>query len=292
MREALFRPGTDADIDQVSELLHQHMNRKVTADVFRRLMAYDWAGEKPHIGMVVEADGQIVGFHGNVYSTRFLPDGARVMGSFTSLYIHKDWRGENLGYRMMHTYEDRPDITYTVFDPSKRVHGILEECGFRDLDLNRYLWAPGGNGDRGGDVELIQDADRISPLISDEEQRYLHDHRDLRAYPVLIRGNSGDVLTFWLRQDRGDKGFCHDLIYTGDPVKLAAMIDAAAPGIMGGDPRARVLADERFFDGNPVGGRREPLAYRRMVRRADPALPDWRVDHLYTETLLIDLKLG
>jgi GNAT superfamily N-acetyltransferase len=289
LRDALFRPGTDADIDQVSELLHQHMNRKVSAEVFRCLMDYDWAGEKPHVGMVVEAEGQIVGFHGNVYSSRFLADGPRVMGSFTSLYIHKDWRGENLGYRMMHTYEDRPDITYTVFDPSRRVHAILEECGFRDLDLNRFVWESGGHA---GEVEVIQDADHIAPLVSAEEQRYLHDHRDLKAFPVLLRGDAGDVLTFFLRQDRGDKGFCHDLIYTGDPVKLGGMLDAAAPRILANDPRARLLADERFFDGNATGGRKEPLAYRRMVRRADPALPDWRVDHLYTETLLINLKLG
>lgn len=289
MREAVFRPGTDADIDQVSELLHQHMNRKVSADVFRRLMDYDWAGEKPHIGMVVEWEGQIVGFHGNVYSSRFLAGGPRVMGSFTSLYIHKDWRGENLGYRMMHTYEDRPDITYTVFDPSKRVHAILEECGFRDLDMNRFIWEQGGSA---GKVEIIENPDQIAPLVSAEEQRYLYDHRDMRAYPVLLRGDAGDVLTFFLRQDRGDKGLCHDLIYTGDPVKLAEMIDAAAPRILANDPRARLLADARFFAGNPVQGRAEPLNYRRMVRRADPALPDWQVDHLYTETLLIDLKLG
>lgn len=290
MREALFRPGTDADIDQVAQLLHDHMNRKVSPEIFRRLMDYDWAGEKPHIGMVVEStEGQIVGFHGNVYSTRFLSEGPRVMGSFTSLYIHRDWRGENLGYRMMHTYEDRPDITYTVFDPSKRVHGILEECGFRDLDLNRFVWEPETPV---GDVEVIEDPDRIAPLVSAEEQRYLHDHRNMKAFPVLLRGGHGDVLTFWLRQDRGDKGLCHDLIYTGDPVKLAAMIDGAASRILGDDPRARLLADERFFAGNAVSGRKEPLAYRRMVRRADPALPDWQVDHLYTETLLINLKLG
>lgn len=289
MRDAVFRPGTDADIDQVARLLHEQMSRKVSEAVFRRLMDYDWAGEKPHIGMVVEAEGQIVGFHGNVYSTRFLPEGPRVMGSFTSLYIHRDWRGENLGYRMMHTYEDRPDISYTVFDPSKRVHAILEQCGFRDLETHRFIWEPGAPA---GDVRIETDPERIAPLVSTEEQRYLHDHRDLACHPVLISGDYGNVLTFWLKQDRGDQGLCHDLIHTGDPGKLAAMIDAAAPHIMGSEPQARLLADERFFDGNPMGGRREALRYRRMARRASPALPDWRVDHLYSETVLMDLKLG
>lgn len=289
MTEPLFRPGTEADIDHVAELLHRHMNPKVPAEVFRRIMAYEWAGEKPHIGMVAEADGEIVGFHGNIYSTRWIDGAPRVFGSFTSLYVHRDWRGHDLGLKMMRTYEQRPDITYTVFDPSKRVHGILESCGFRDLDTHRIVWEQGGAP---GDVEVIGDIERIAPRVSAEEQRYLADHRDLNAWPVLLVGKAGEVLTFFLRQDRGSQGYCHDMIYTGDPAKLAAMIDAAAPRILGDNPRARLLADERFFGGHAVGGAREPLRYRRMVRRAAPPVPDWRVDHLYTETLLIDLKLG
>lgn len=289
MTEPVFRPGTDADIDHVADLLHRHMNAKVPPEVFRRLMDYGWAGEKPHVGMVAEADGEIVGFHGNVYSTRWIDGAPRLFGSFTSLYVHRDWRGHDLGLKMMRTYEARPDVTYTVFDPSKRVHGILESCGFRDLDTHRHVWTPDG---RPGDVEVIEGIDRIGPRVSEEEQRYLLDHRDMKAFPVLLCGDPGEVLTFFLRQDRGSHGFCHDLIYTGDPAKLAAMLGAAAPRILGGEPRALLLADERFFDGRLSGGIREPLRYRRMVRRAEPALPDWRVDHLYTETLLIDLKLG
>lgn len=291
MSPAIIRPGTDADIPQVADLLHQNMNRKVTPEVFARLMNYGWAGEKPHIGMVSEADGKVVGFHGNVYSMRVIDGVERIFGSFTSIYVLRDWRGEDLGVRMMRTYEERPDITYTVFDPSKRVHAILESCGFRDLDMNRFVWEPGETAADTG-VEVITGHDIIRPLLGAEEQRYLDDHRDLTAHPVLLRDRKGQVLCFFLRQDRGDKGFCHDLIYTGDPVALARMIDSAAPAIMGDDPRARLICDERFLDGNAVGGTRVPLPYRRMVRRASPPLPDWRVDHLYTETVLIDLKLG
>ena len=127
MTAAIIRPGTEADIPQVAELLHQNMNRKVPAEVFARLMNYDWAGEKPHIGMVSEADGRIVGFHGNVYSMRRINGVERIFGSFTSIYVLRDWRGEDLGVRMMRTYEERPDITYSVFDPSTRVLGSKTE---------------------------------------------------------------------------------------------------------------------------------------------------------------------
>jgi len=291
MTAAIIRPGTEADIPQVAELLHQNMNRKVPAEVFARLMNYDWAGEKPHIGMVSEADGQIVGFHGNVYSMRRINGVERIFGSFTSIYVLRDWRGEDLGVRMMRTYEERPDITYSVFDPSTRVHAILESCGFRDLDMNRYVWEQ-GMSPRDDRVEVITDHDMIRPLVGAEEQRYLDDHRGLTAHPVLLRDHDGQVLCFFLQQDRGDKGFCHDLIYTGDPAALARMIDRAADRIMGDNPRARLLIDERFLDGNTTDGTCTPLPYRRMVRRADPPLPDWQVDHLYTETVLVNLKLG
>ncbi len=288
---AIIRPGTDADIPQIAELLHRNMNRMVPPEVFARLMNYDWAGEKPHVGMVSEADGRIVGFHGNVYSMRRINGVERTFGSFTSIYVLRDWRGEDLGVRMMRTYEERPDITYTVFDPSQRVHGILESCGFRDLDMNRFVWERGFSP-HDAQVEVLTDHDAIRPLVGPEEQRYLDDHRDLTAHPVLLRDGEGQVLCFFLQQDRGDQGFCHDLIYTGDPAALARMIDRAADRIMGDDPRARLLIDERFLDGHRTDGVCTPLPYRRMVRRADPPLPDWQVDHLYTETVLINLKLG
>lgn len=291
MNEPVFRPGENRDIDHVAGLLHLHMNPKVPPEVFRRLLAYDWAGEKPHCGMVAEANGEIVGFHGNVYSMRRINGVERAFGSFTSLYVHRDWRGHNLGQKMMRTYEERTDITYTVFDPSKRVHGILEESGFRDLDLDRLVWTPDGRR-ADPDVEVLRDPALIRPRVTAEEQRYLDDHADLPAFPLLLADGQRQVLVFTLRQDRGDQGLCHDLVYCGDPKVFADLVDAAAPAILGDDARARLLVDARFLDGHRTKGRREPLRYRRMVRRADPALPDWRVDHLYTETMLLNLKLG
>lgn len=286
-----FRPGSEADIDHVAGLLHRHMNRKLPPETFRRLMAYDWAGEKPHIGMVAEAGGEIVGFHGNVYSMRLIDGVPRTFGSFTSLYVHKDWRGHDLGLKMMRTYEERPDITYTVFDPSVRVHDILEACGFRDLDTHRLVWEQ-GTGEAAAGVEVVGDRAAIRAAVTAEERRYLDDHADLPARPMLFRRGPEQVLVFFLGQDRGDQGLCFDLIYAGDPAALARLIDGAAPTLLASDPRARVLVDERFLAGHPTGGARRPLAYRRMVRRAEPAVPDWRVDHLYTETLLLGLKLG
>lgn len=291
MNGPVFRPGNDRDIDQVAELLSLHMNRKVSPATFRRLMDYRWAGEKPHIGMVAAVGDDIVGYLGNVYSVRRFDGASRTFGSFTSLYVHKHWRGHNLGLRMMQTYETRPDITYTVYDPSERVHTILEHCGFRDLDTHRLVWEQ-GMGEAPGEMEVIADPSAIAAALGDEQQRYVDDHAALPAQPLLFRDRDLQLLCFLLRQDRGAEGYCYEMIYTSDPSALAALLDRMAGWILASHPRARLLVDERFLDGHATRGLRQPLSCRRMVRRADPPVPDWRIDHLYSETLLLDLKLG
>lgn len=291
MSEPDFRPGNDRDIDRVAELLSLHMNPKVPPATFRRLMDYRWAGEKPHIGMVAEVGDDIVGFLGNVYSVRRFGGSSHTFGSFTSLYVHKHWRGHNLGLRMMQTYEARPDITYTVYDPSQRVHAILEQCGFQDLDTHRKVWEQ-GMGDAPGGMEAVTDRSEIASMVGREQRRYLDDHAVLPALPILFSGPDHRVLCFFLRQDRGEEGFCHEMIYTDDPSALAVMIDRVAGWVLAAHPRARFLVDERFLDGHASGGLRQSLSCRRMVRRADPPVPDWRIDHLYSESLLLDLKLG
>lgn len=291
MTDPVFRPGNENDIDQVATLLSVHMNRKVAPEKFRRLMDYQWGGEKPHIGMVAEADDGIVGFLGNVYSMRNFENTSRTFGSFTSLYVHKDWRGRDLGLRMMQTYEGRPDITYTVYDPSERVHGILEQCGFRDLDTHRLVWEQ-GMGEVGREVEVITDRRAIAAKLGAEQRRYLDDHAALPVHPLLCRDGEYQVFCFFLRQDRGEDGLCHELIYTDDPLALAALIDRMAAGVLATNPQSRLLVDERYLDGHACKGLRQSLSCRRMVRRANPLVQDWRIDHLYSETLLLDLKLG
>lgn len=291
MTEPVCRPGNEGDVDQVALLLSEHMNRRVAPATFRRLMDYRWRGEKPHFGMVAAAGDDIVGFLGCIYSDRRIDGGARTFGSFTSLYVHKDWRGRNLGLRMMRTYEERPDITYSVYDPSDRVHGLLEQCGFTDLDTHRLVWEHGMGGETTG-LEVVTDSEQMSEMLADEQLRYLADHAKLPARPLLFRQGGRQVLCFFLCQDRGCDGLCYELIFADDPVALAALIDAAAAWIQATDPRARLLVDERYLAGNDCRGRRQKLTCRRMVRRADPPVPDWRIDHLYSETLLLDLKLG
>lgn len=290
MTEPLFRPATEADAPGVAALLTAHMNPKIPPQVFARILDYRWSGEKPHAGVVAEAGGEVVGYHGNVWSTRRIDGTDRLMGNFSSLYVRRDWRGHDLGLRMMRAYAAMPEPTFTVFNPSRRVHAILEACGFRDLDTHRRVWR---FGDGGGGTEVVADPSEIARAASAEERVYLDEHQGLPVHWRLLRGDGGAVLAGFLRQDRGDQGLCWDMIYAGDPKALAGLIHGAAPAILSGARRGVLQIDARFLGGHALaGGALEPLQYRRMVRRGANAPPDHRIDHLYSETLLLGLKIA
>lgn len=290
MTEPTFRPATEADAPGVAALLTAHMNPKIPPEVFARILDYRWSGEKPHAGIVAEADGEVVGYHGNVWSVRRVDGRERLMGSFSSLYVRRDWRGHDLGLRMMRTYAAMPEPTFTVFNPSRRVHAILEECGFRDLDTHRVVWRAGAGG---GDTDVVEDPAEIAAAVSQEERRYLAEHDGLPVQWRLLTGRGASVLCGFLRQDRGDQGLCWDMIYGGSPETLAGLIDGAARGLLADEPRGVLQVDARFLGGHaPAGGTPEPLRYRRMVRRGADAPAGDRIDHLYSETLLLGLKLA
>ncbi|MEM1316017.1 MAG: hypothetical protein AAGI51_15775 [Pseudomonadota bacterium] len=290
MTEPRFRPATEADAPGVAALLTAHMNPKIPPEVFARILDYRWAGPKPHAGIVAEAEGEVVGYHGNVWSMRRVDGRERPMGSFSSLYVRRDWRGHDLGLRMMRSYAAMPEPTFTVFNPSRRVHAILEDCGFRDLDTHRRVWRA---GEGGSGPEVVSDPAEIAAAVSDEERRYLHEHDGLPVRWRLLKGRGAAVLCGFLRQDRGEQGLCWDMIYGGDPETLAALIDGAAPALLAGEPRGVLQIDARFLGGHaPAGGALEPLRYRRMARRGADAPADHRIDHLYSETLLLGLKIA
>lgn len=280
----VVRPARPEDAARVGAFLSAHMNPRIPAEVFARILDYPWQAPRPHLGMLAELGGEVVGYHGCVWSRR----GAARFGSFSSLYVRRDMRGEDLGGRMMRAITAEAGPTLTVFHPSRRVHDLLEACGFRDLDTHRRVWAPGEGDPRAG-VEAVRDPAAIRAAAGAEGLRLLADHAGLPAVPVLLSGRGDAALSFWLRQDRGASGRVWELIAGPEPERLAALIEGAAAALTA--EGERVLVDERFLGGADLG-RREALAHRRMWRPGEATPARWRVDHLYTETLLLGLKLG
>ncbi|MEL6236715.1 MAG: hypothetical protein AAFR46_20150, partial [Pseudomonadota bacterium] len=82
--EPTVRPARRADAGAVGAFLHAHMNAKIPAEIFARILDYGWEGAPAHRGWLAEVDGAIVGYHGSVGSSRKIDGVARPCRSFSS----------------------------------------------------------------------------------------------------------------------------------------------------------------------------------------------------------------
>jgi len=78
MGKGFVRVAEAGDAEGICSLLHSKMNPRIPIEHWRRLMNYNWLNEKPDYGRVVEADGQILGYCGMVYSDRLIGDANRL----------------------------------------------------------------------------------------------------------------------------------------------------------------------------------------------------------------------
>jgi len=119
-------------------------------------------------------------------------------------------------------------------------------------------------------------------------RRIVRDHRGLS----VEMGSAGDpaspVLFIFQSKRKGADILYRELLFCSDLGFLAAEAGALAQTLCR-DASEILAVDSRFLPADFVEGEREEIALPRWVRTPDVPVAD--VDHLYAETLLLDLKL-
>lgn len=292
-----IRPATRGDADAVVTLLHQRMNSKIAPDRWRRLFTYDWLDVVPDYGRVAEADGEIVGYVGAIYSDRMIAGRTERLVNICAWYLSKDHRGGGAGTELMAQATDNPEWHYNIMTSSSRTVGILDDVGYRVLDDHRYDWhrTPGSDGPLGAVFDAVTDRDEIVAAATDTELKLLKDHAGLPVTPVLLCTPTQEALALFSFTRKGDDQPWYDLLYIRDPSILSVWGQATADALLPAD-NAVMSADARFcqpppnLDADTDGrARRISLPVPRFVK--SQRLSGHYVDHLYTELQLMGLKL-
>jgi len=283
---AVIRPAGAGDIDAVCALLHDKMNAKIAAERWRRLMTYDWLAEKPDLGRVVEAGGQILGYVGMVYADREINGRSERIVNICAWYLDKSLRGTGLGTRMMADATSDPALSYNIMTSSKNTLKILDAVGYGVLDDHRYVWRRTGPPDAA--LTVLDDPDAIRARVGPSEARLLDDMGGLPATPILLEAAGGRSLLFFSVKQKGADVTWFDLLHAGDRAMFTAHAQALANALLPDGP-AVLAADGRFVLRPPDGAAHEPLPVPRFFKTE--RLAPHEIDHLYTELQLLDLKL-
>lgn len=286
---AFVRAATKSDIDGICALLHSKMNSKIPLAHWRKLMTYRWLDDKPDYGRIVEADGQVLGFCGMVYSDRLLGSaeaGRRMerMVSMSSWYLDRSLRGMGLGRDMLASSIADPMMTYATLTNSPKPLAIQDAVGLRVLEDHRYLWRKKSSGSH----HLLGDLKAIRDLVPTHEQVILNDMSAQPLTPFLLRADGSENLLYFSIKRKAKHITWYDLMYASNFTHFSDHAQGIANTLLPDSPSV-LAADGRFVTEPCNNAMRESLPVPRYFKseRVQPH----EVDHLYSELQLLDLKL-
>ncbi len=284
-----LRPAAAGDVEAVCRLLHEKMSRKISPEAWRAIMTYDWLAEKPDLGVVAEADGEIVGFFGVVYADRALGDRRLRTANLSAWYLDEPYRGAGLGMAMLRAATRHEGVLYTTFSSVPRVLPMMEMVGLEPLDRERLVWRRGPGAGEPSGLRVHRGMEAVAPLVSPAERRVLADHAGFELHPFLIEAGGESCLVILSIRRKAAGVAYHEAFYIGAPALFAAHAQAFADAILP-DRESLLAVDRRFLDGIAAQGETEAIPVPRYFRpTAGVTARD--IDFLYSETALLNLKL-
>lgn len=287
--KAKVRLATEADISAICNLLHTKMNPRIPLERWHNLMAYAWLDDKPDYGRVVDADGQILGFCGMIYSDRMLGYSSSErrmerMVSMTSWYLDRSLRGMGLGRDMLISSIAEPTMTYATLTNSPKPLAIQEAVGLRVLEDHRYVWRK----ESSSTLDLVTDISDMLDTVPKHEQVILNDMRSQPLTPYLLRADGCDNLLYFSIKRKAEDIVWYDLMYASDLLHFSHHAQRLADALLPDTPSV-LAADGRFVSDTGAEAIRQELPVPRYFK--SQRVRPHEVDHLYSELQLLDLKL-
>ncbi|WP_018124213.1 GNAT family N-acetyltransferase [Desulfovibrio oxyclinae] len=283
---AIIRAMEMDDVEEVCNLLHNHMNPDFSPERWSRLFVRDWCIAEPELGLVVEDKGEIVGFHGHVCSRRCIGNEWKRFVNFTSWYLRKEYRGQGLGTGLVKKAIERRDTTYTVFSLSPKRIELFRKLGLQPLDTQRLVWS---KRDPQTVICVDDDPESIRWKVECEHSRVMLDNLPFNIKPYLVSTNCNQCLLITNEAIKNGGVHYHDVLYRSNPAFLAAHAQDIANALLRDDNHV-LAADKRFHPGpQPLDATVETIASPRFYLSEE--IPAECVDLLYSELQLLDMKL-
>jgi RimJ/RimL family protein N-acetyltransferase len=281
-----IRPARADEREAIASFLHHSFKAKIAMERWRALLDGRWASAEDGFGVVLLDGGELAGFLGVVHAERPVEGGMARTGNLTSWYLRRAYRGRGLGLEMLRTATADPGVTYTTFSSVPRALRLMERAGLVLLDDRRMIW-------RGGGAPGRACAKRIKPVRLDalaaRDAAILRDHDGLNLETVAVEVPGAGVCLLVLSVKRKhDDYLTYEVLYLGQPDVFARHARVVADAILP-DAGAVLSVDWRFVgvDVGADGVERIPVPRFYSPGRLAPRL----VDLLYSETVLLDLKL-
>ncbi|KIN75937.1 GNAT family N-acetyltransferase [Sulfitobacter mediterraneus] len=252
---------------------------------WRMLLSGRWAQEGDPFAVVVCDQGALVGVLGLVMSRRQMDFGAVKVCNMTSWYVDKAYRGQGVGQKVMQLVTADPDLTCTNLSSARGALGVVANVGLQVLDDTRFVWERSGPSP----LSVHTDLKGEEGALSARERQIVKDHADLDLRPVVVDTPDGPCfMMVWVKQ-KVDEYLTHEVMYLGNRTLFGRYAREIADAVLPDDHAAVLSVDSRFVAEGTTPDRTEPIPVPRFYSPGN--LPPEDVDHLYSEIVLLGMKL-
>jgi hypothetical protein len=273
-------PITDADVDEVAEFLHAHLNARVSVEDWSRAMHVPWIVDAPNHGFMLLDGASIVGCYLAFYSERRMGGRTERFCNLGAWCVLPDYRFHSL--RLLNRLLAQVDYHFTDLSPSGPTVAVNTRLKFRSLNTTTALianvpwpWWPGR-------TLISSDPAVIERTLQGQDLELYRDHQRSRAarHALLMRG--GDSCYVMFRKDRRKNlPLFATILYVSDPELFRKMIGPFVRHLLFRHGALGTLAELRIVRYRP--------RYSLLLRSSRPKMfkslhlqPD-QIDDLYSE---------
>ena len=272
-----------AERAEVEAFMHAAFPRaKWGADGWTRLLANRWGGPQGEFAVVAMDGAQLVGVMGMNDSIRHTARGPRRYRNLTSWYVLKSHRRMGLGEMLMHRAMADPKVTSTNLTSAKAALPLVDRIGFKVLDAERLVWRQSGGAALPMTLDPLRDA-KLNPV----DTQVLSDHADLNLKPVTIETPDGPCTLVLSVKQKVDEYITHEVVYIGQPDLLARHGRAIADTLLPDEGAVFSIDSRLVAAAHPDTV--EPIEVPRFYEGT--SLLHAEIDHMYSEIVLMDMKL-
>jgi hypothetical protein len=279
------------DVEAIGKLLAKGFP-PVPLSFWRMKLSYPWlsAAEKPDLGSVVVAAGEIVGFLGAMYSSRLINGQTENFCNLFSWYIEPGYRRFAVPHLL--SLVRRTGYTFTNVTPADHVIPIFKQVGFKLAEEQRFIFTPsfGTFFPAKPKVRVLQHNEVTESVLDPENWRIYQDHFGLSVQRIIVSSGSDVCLIITKRMHWGQLRFPRtELYYVSNREFFARHFNQVLLLLLRRDKTVALHVDPRQMEA-PARKAKTIAAtavYPSAMLVHSKSVPIAAVDRLYTE-LVID----
>lgn len=278
-------PIHDADLDEVSAFLHQHLNSKIPASGWKQSLCHPWSEARPNYGFQLKDASRIVGVICATYSDQYVGGRLEHFCNPNSWCVLPEYRSHGLS--LVLSVIRQKGYHFTMLTPNPRVNEIFQKLRFKILsdtvitfpNVPWKLW-------RRADEWIEHDSNRIAQRLAGATLRDFELHRDLPWLEFVAFGSDDDACLVAFKRQLLKRLPTARIIHVSDPAALHRHRPQLQRHMLFHEGLLLSTVEQRFI------GRAPALAYRSVRYQPklylSPTIGDADVRDIYSELVALD----